>query len=261
MDRAAARRRRVVVGSAAGAIAVVLAWSWEVDWTPGLVWELVAVCVVLAAAFHLFFELDVRAARPSSVSILVAETGFLVVLMLNAFSSLDSPWPWIVGFALLGAMLVRLSISPERSFAPLIAAAGVAAGMSGWYLIAANCSDSRRRDLFWRGALARIRVPVAGIVARERTGATLDDLAAALYPTVVLTGLLFGAHKPALDAPVFLAVSMLLGLLLVLAVTRLESGGGYLGGMILLAVVNTAWCVSDMDLPLTPAGASTRCCG
>ena len=100
-------------------------------------WELVAVCVALAAAFHLFFELDVRAGRPSSLSILVAEAGFLGVLILNSFSSLDSPWPWIVGFAAIGALLVRLSIDPARAFTPLIAAAGVAAGVSGWYLIAA----------------------------------------------------------------------------------------------------------------------------
>ncbi len=64
-------------GAAAGSIAVVLVWSWDAVWTPVLVWELVAVCVVLAAAFHLFFELDVRARRRSSASTLVTDTGLL----------------------------------------------------------------------------------------------------------------------------------------------------------------------------------------
>jgi uncharacterized membrane protein len=250
-------------GAAAGAIAVVLVWSWDVVWTPGLVWELVAVCVALAAAFHLFFELDVRAGRPSSVSVLVAETGLLVVLILDAFSSLESPWPWIVGFVLIGAMLVRLSIDPERSFTPIIAAAGVAAGVSGWYLIAADAEGLRAPEIFF-GVVLLLGSAFQWLALMRASGPERrsSDIAAAAYPAVVLVGLLFGAQKPALEAPVFLAVSMLLGLLLVLATTRLESGGGYLGGMVLLAVVHTLWTIGDIDvarstaLPVTARHAS-----
>ena len=227
------------------------------DWTPGLVWELVAVCMALAAAFHLFFELDVRArATASSVSILVAEAGFLGVLILNSFSSLDSPWPWIVGFAVIGALLVRLSIDPARAFTPLIAAGGVAAGVSGWYLIAAAADRLPAPEIYF-GVVLLLGAAFQALAMMRASGPARrsSDVAAAVYPAVVLAGLLFGAQKPALDAPVFLAVSMLLGLLLVLATTRLASGGGYLAGMVLLAVVNTAWCASD-----TRPGA-TRCCG
>jgi hypothetical protein len=96
--------------------------------TPFLRWELIATCVVLPAAFHLFAELDVRARRPASVSVLVAETGFLVVLVLNWFAVHDSPWPWVLGLVLIAALLLRLSIDPERWFTPVIAASGVATG-------------------------------------------------------------------------------------------------------------------------------------
>jgi uncharacterized membrane protein len=257
-------------GAAAGSIAVVLVWSWEVEWTRSLVWELVAVCVALAAAFHLFFELDVRAPgvvhttpsapvaiggedaarRPSSLSILVAEAGFLGLLILDSYSSLESPWPWVAGFVLIAALLMRLSIDPARAFAPLIAAGGVAAGMSGWYLIAAAADRLPAPEIYFGVVLLLGAVFQALAMARASGPARrASDLAAGVYPAVVLAGLLLGAQKPALEAPVFLAVSMLLGLLLVLATTRLASGVGYLAGMILLAVVNTAWCVSNVDLP------------
>jgi hypothetical protein len=72
-----------------------------------------------------------------------------------------------------------------------------------------------------------------------------SELGAAIYPAIVLVGLLFDAPQASLEAPMVLAVSMLLGLLIVLATTRLESGAGYLGGMALLALVHTVWSRSD----------------
>ncbi len=121
---------------------------------------------------------------------------------------------------LLGAMLVRLSIDSERSFTPLIAAAGVAAGMSGWYLIAANSLRLPAPEIYF-GVVLLLGSGFQWLALMRASGPARrsSDLAAAVYPAVVLTGLLFGAQKPALDAPVFLAVSMLLGLLLVLATT------------------------------------------
>ena len=242
-------------GAAAGSLAVVLVWSWDIEWTPALVWELVAVSVALAAAFHLFFELDLRAARPSSVSILVAETGFLGLLILNAFSSLDSPWPWVAGFVVVSAMLVRLSVDPARAFTPLIAASGIAAGMSGWFLIAAAGGRLPAPEIYFGVVLLLGAVfQVLALLRAQGDARRNTEIAAAIYPAIVLAGLLFNAPKPALDAPVFLAVSMLLGVLLVLATTRLASGGGYLCGMVLLALVNTAWCfASTVDVEMAAA--------
>jgi hypothetical protein len=233
-------------GAAAGSIAVVLVWSWDIKLTPFLTWELIATCVVLAAAFHLFAELDVRARRPARVSALVAETGFLVVLILNWFAVHDSPWPWVLGLVLIAALLLRLSIDPERAFTPLIAASGVACGMTGWFLIAARAATLPPPEIYF-GAVLLLGAAFSAQALLRASGPArrASDVAAAVYPAIVLVGLLSDAPQESLEAPMVLAVSMLLGLLIVLATTRLESGGGYLAGMLLLAVVHTVWSRTD----------------
>ena len=239
-------------GAAAGSLAVVLVWSWDVAWTPALVWELIAVCVALAAAFHVFFELDLRAGRAAgapratSLSILVAEIGFLGLLILNAFSSLDSPWPWVAGFVAVSALLVRLSVDPARAFTPMVAAAGIAGGMSGWFLIAAAKGVLPALSIYFGVVLLLGAVFQAlALLRTDERARRYGELAAALYAAIVLVGLLFTPTGAPLEAPLFLLVSMLLGVLFVLPATRLGEGAGYLAGLMILAFVNTAWCVRD----------------
>ena len=112
------------------------------------------------------------------------------------------------------------------------------AGVSGWFLIAAAADRLPAPEIYF-GVVLLLGAAFQALAMMRASGPARrsSDVAAAVYPAVVLAGLLFGAQKPALEAPVFLAVSMLLGLLLVLATTRLASGGGYLAGMVLLAVV------------------------
>ena len=75
---------------------------------------------------------------------------------------------------------------------------------------------------------------VLALLRAEGDARRNTEIAAAIYPAIVLAGLLFNATKPALDAPVFLAVSMLLGVLLVLATTRLGRAAG----------ISAGWCCS-----------------
>ena len=90
-------------GAAAGSLAVVLVWSWDVEWTPAS--GVGAGGGLCRAGGGVPSLLRARRPRRASVERLDpgAEAGFLGVLILNSFSSLDSPWPWIVGFAAIGA--------------------------------------------------------------------------------------------------------------------------------------------------------------
>jgi uncharacterized membrane protein len=250
-------------GAAAGALAVVLVWSWDVDLTPSLVWEAVVICVGLTGAFHLFFELDALAARRSraldtaadiapdaalapSLSNLVAGVGFLFLLVVLSFDWKGSPWPFFVGFMLVGAMLYRQSIEPKRAYTPLIAAIGVALGVTGWFLAVRRQASMPPAEIYFGVVLLLGAALQALAVARRAEGARRwCERAAAAYPSVVLLGLMVDAGRPWVGPRLFLALTVLLALLLVLAATRLGSAAAYLLGMVLVALVHSTWSIPE----------------
>jgi uncharacterized membrane protein len=232
--------------AAAGSLAVVLVWSWDVEWTPALVWELVAVGVVLAAAFQLFFELDARAGRPARLSTLVATAGFLGVLLLDALSSLESPWPWIAGWVALAALLARQSIDPGRAFTPLVGAIGLGVGVGAWFLVARREPGMPPAELYFGVAL--LLGAALHLLALRRGQAEprrYADLGAAAYAALLLGALAIDADDPSIEGAIFLAVTLVLGLYAALASTRLGSGVAYLASAALLAITHSAWSDSE----------------
>jgi Predicted membrane protein (DUF2339) len=79
-------------------------------------WEAALCAALLATVFHAFLELEARRPSPGARAAIgaaaaIAALGalFCVVVSAVAPSSLD-PWPWMAGWALLGALVVRQSL-------------------------------------------------------------------------------------------------------------------------------------------------------
>jgi len=147
------------LGSAAAAAAVAVVAVWALGRAEGdaAAWELTGIAAALAVAFHVFFELDLRAERgrrarrgeepedaedsgpaygpaadrsrswqpPGELfgGALIATAGLLGLLILDG---LADPGPYVVarltGWVLLAALLTRQSVHPDQGWVRLLAA-------------------------------------------------------------------------------------------------------------------------------------------
>ena len=180
--------------------------------------------------------------RPAAPALLAA-CGFLVLLsFLPVHAAGPSPWPWLTGLGVLAALLVRDAELPERENLQAIAAAGLSLGLSEWFLVHGRGADAPPPALSF-GLLAAVAVAfqILALRRRERRLATAAEAGAALLPAGFLLALLVDAARPTLDPGWFLPATVVFAFLSALALTRLRSGGGYLGVMVLLAGVHWAW--------------------
>ncbi len=232
--------------AAAADIAVMGLWFLNHRVSPSLSWQIVPLCIAVAALFNVIAEL--RRGRDEDrglgISALVAALGFSVLLTL-ALPRCDGfhVWPWLSAWLVLGSFLVLHSRRPGRAWVEL--AAGIAPAL-GLMIAADEHGRSAGAPQTWFWLLLIVGIPVvlqalamlAGRGARrlwaERTAAIT---AIAMMPAAVT---LASIHRH--EAAMFLGAVLVLGALAVLAATRMRSGAWLLVATIATALAQTIVC-------------------
>ena len=238
-DRVAAVRGLRAFGIALAALGVgVLAV------TGGLAvgeWARIGVSVLLAAVFHLGFELDRRRGRIVAASgdpALVATLGHLALLVALA-TVVDAAIlaPWLVGWSILAALLARQAAVSGGEWRTPAAAALVGLGLTLLFV------EHRRPEV---PAAALVLGGLAAVLARSRRsdpGRRAAWLAAAIVLALALLALWAEGYTPTLGPWVFLGAGLALAVLGAAAATALRSASLYALPVALLAFCHWAWTV------------------
>jgi len=251
----AERQPWLALGAAAASLGVVFVWVAMRDVDGGHAWQLMLWSCAIAAAFHLFVELDpARADRdgPTPAAVLAAAGAFAITIA--AALGADSVAPWIVGWAGLTALLVRHAGFAGR--APLHLVAALGAGLA--LCVLRNAQDGEA----WFPPLALfLPLPLGAALAfqavalwrREPDARRMAEHAAALLPLVLL---LYLTPDPQTPAVPFLLGTLALGLLAAFAGTRLGAGAWLLVAMGATALAHQGWTQALLlgDLPELVAG-------
>jgi len=245
----------VDAGAAGGCVAVVLVWTVQHTLTAGLAWEIALTALGLAAIFHLFVEIDPVPADASgpAVAAILAAAGLFFVLLVAAAQADLRPWPFLAGWAAIAALLSRHAAFPERPWLQVAAAAGIGIGLSTIHL-AHYGSQALPPTATVLALLVGAAVALQGAALLRRSQETRDwaERGAALLPLVLLVGLAGSAMLRGLAALPALGTSLLLGLLALLAATRLGRGLWYAAAGACVFVVQHAWLVTHRPFQLPP---------
>ena len=115
-----ARKQRTYelsLGAAAAGASVLLVWCAPPRPPIDAAWQLAAVAVGLAVVFHVFVELEPARSgweSPAAPAVLAA-LGHAGVLTVAMWQAVDTAWPWISGWVVLAALLVRHATLPNRA--------------------------------------------------------------------------------------------------------------------------------------------------
>ena len=245
------------LGAAAASLGVFAVWvAVRVDGVGFSAWQLTLWCGALAAALHVFVEREptrADARGPTPAAALAAAGGF--VLTIAASPTADSLAPWLVGWSILAALLLRHAGLPGRAALHLLAAFGVGFALC----VLRNAHDGEP----WFPSLA-LYLPLTiaaalvfqavAMMRRDPEARRFAEHAAALLPLVVL---LYLEGDPQAPAVPFLLGTLVLGLLAAFAGTRIGAGGWLLGAMAVTALAHDAWS-SALLLGDDPAALAAR---
>ncbi len=216
------------VGAAGASLGVMTLWmiTHRLDITQA--WQAVGVCLAVATVFFAasLFHRDHAHSRSFLNASLIAQLGFLTLLVLASVAPrIHRPWPWIIGWIALGAALVWHSRRPSRAWIQLAAGLGPALGLTIVALVHGYQQEALSSWLF--ACLMISLIVVFHVLAlmthegrvrtwTERTGAAT---ALALMPAALI---LTVHHRT--DSVLCMVLTLVLGILAVLAATRLHSG-------------------------------------
>jgi uncharacterized membrane protein len=215
------------VGAAGGSLAVCGVWLLQHPLTPALAWETVGVAVGLAVIFHIFVEIDPEPRGPEgpAFAAIVAVGGFHVLLLLAAYASAQTPWPWLAGWAATTALLYRHAGFPGRAALQPAAAIGLGLGLT--ILIHARVPQPGFPGPNTCLALLVVSAIVLHCVALLRRQAPVrrpaDHAAAALCVLLLVAAAPATTSSDFAAAPA-LGTMLILGILALLAATRLGAG-------------------------------------
>lgn len=234
------------IGAAAATVGVAGVWVMQHRSDGALAWETTGVVVGLAVLFHLFVERDRERpgfGGPAPAALMMAGGGFALMLWSVAASGTGfTPWPWILGFAALTALLYRQAGFPGRAVLQGPAAAALGIGLS-WIHWMQDGAEAFPPTWVYLGLLVVAAVGVAA-VAMTRRGEDVRrfaEHAATVLPVVLLVGLAFGPMLSGLGAVPALGTALMLGVLAALAATRLGSGWWYVAAAAATWLVQAAW--------------------
>lgn len=242
-------------GAATASVAVVAVWLMERTLTAPLAWELAAVSAGLALIFHLFVEMDLRpdggGTRDAAV---IAALGTFAILLAAAASSEVPISPWLAGWGALTAILYRHGALPGRGALMPVAAGGLGLGLTVLHHAHAGSTILPPHAFFLAllvsAAAALQAVPLLGIRGEARRHA---DLAAAIFPLLLLAGLAFSPFTPSLAPLPALGSAVLVGLLALTAATRLGHGAWVAGAAGATFLVHAAWTATRAGLHDRPS--------
>lgn len=242
--------------AAGAAVAVTVAWTLRVAVDAGLAgraiaWEAVGICAALAAAFHVFTEIDLRRGRDAPpVGALITAGGFLGLLAFAALTAgeVHDALPWLTGWTLLAALLVRQGWLPDVRRRPVVAAGLLGLVYPLFHLLHAGDALRPEAGIYFGLLVASgVGLQIVALLGR-RSGADRPwaDPAALALPLAALAGLIGQASTArdaagALPSGLLLGLTLALALLAILAATRLAHGGAYLATLAIVAVDHLAW--------------------
>ncbi len=263
-------------GAAVAAVAVVAVWALRVlaDGADAAVaWEVVGVCLGLAAAFHVFAEHDLRQGRRlpegerterqerGPLGAVVTAGGFLGLLLVLPFLAGQVSggsavlawqrswhWAWIAGWFVLGALLVRQGWLPAVRRRPVLVAAALGFALPVLHLVHRGWPGFPEPALHF-GLLLAVGLVFQGIAVLRGRGReepaweepAWEEPAALALPLAALIALFGQSSTAAVEPWLLLGLTLTLALLAVLAATRLGSGTAYLAAVLLAAMNHTAW--------------------
>ena len=243
----------LLVTSVAGAVlAVLVTWAGRNTITPALAWQLAGAGVVLGAIFQLHVA---RAAdgrwRGAGLAAAAGGAGLLALLVVAGATAPDDVplWPWLAGWLGLAAILLRSGGRAGRGWLQLVAALGPMLGLA-----VVRGLDERSAAMLPLAGHVTLVVGVAvgfQLVALRRDDGVprrFGERAAAL---AALVGMLFAVAP--LDDPGGVRVpvaALVLGLLALLAATRLVEGWWALAAVVATALTHTAWAMFHPHRPL-----------
>ncbi|HEY2385363.1 MAG TPA: DUF2339 domain-containing protein [Candidatus Binatia bacterium] len=236
-------RSWIGTGAAAATVGIVAVWLVTRSLTPALAWEAAFASLALAAVFHGFVEIDRSCADldgPAAAG-MVSAVGLLVAGIAASILQRNlPPWPWLVAWLGLGALLLRHGSFPGRAFLQMVAGAGIGVGL-GVLHTAHGGEPAFPAWPVYLGVMLAIAVVMQGVaIARASApGYRQAEEGAALLALFVLLSL--GHVPPPIDAPLLFASILVFGVLVALTQTRIGAGDGYLAATIATAVVHSGW--------------------
>ena len=231
----------LALGAAAASLGVLAVWiGMRVGGDGFSAWQLTLWCSALAAAFHVFVERDPERADgrgPTPAAALAAVGAF--VLTIGASPAASSLAPWLVGWSILAALLLRHAGFPGRAPLHLVAALGVGVALA----VLRNAHDG---EAWFPSLTLYLPLTIAAALAfqllalrrREAEAVRFAEHAAALLPLVLL---LYLEGDPQAPAVPFLLGTLVLGLLASFAGSRLGAGGWLLAAMAVTALAHDGW--------------------
>lgn len=231
-------------GAASATLAVIAVW-FLAHGPVALAWEVVLVCIGLALVTHVFLELERLFAWPQSGlrAALILEIGLFVLALLVAVDKeLDPPWPWIVEWAVLTALLYRQASFGLRTAKLQIIGAVLLA--LGFVALSAHCNglyDAPLRSLILAVEVA-LAIGLLIMALLRRTTATRQSAehGAAIFPLIIVLALPL-SRMELLSEWVLLGGSTLLAMIAISAETRAGRGAWLCVAGAALAIVHTAW--------------------
>ncbi len=229
--------------AAAGSVAVVTVWLAERSFAP--VWPVVAAAVALSLPFRFFVEWEPERSGPEGPgqAAEVSTLGFFGVLVLGAVATADpTPWPWLVGWLALTALLVRQAGFPGRSSLHVLAAVALGAGLDTQYLVHVRSPGFPSLDLWLGVALALAAASqVVPLLRRDPAARRHAEYAAVTFALLLFVPFANTPTIAHLSTARFLGGSILLGVLVTLAATRLGDGRATFAAVAATALIHAAW--------------------
>jgi uncharacterized membrane protein len=230
------------LGAASGAVAVSAAWLLRTRLDVALAWESAALCVLLAAVFHVFVELDRRdaVARSGVPAAILSAFGLHALTVVTALANgATGLWPWLAGWLAFTALSLRHASFPGRTRLQIGAAALLG---TGWWI-----------HRWWHGAgyempaftahsgavvAVAIALQAAAMLRRDTRVRRENEHAAAVFAALLLCSFAPLVALPPLAA---LAVGSLLGVFVLFSAARAPDGRWVVVAVALTALVHSAW--------------------
>jgi uncharacterized membrane protein len=233
----------VAVAAAGASLGIMALWFLNHRISPALAWQAMALCVALATVFAFAAEISRRSSSAGRIGFaaLGSSIGFLALLVLATTEGrVVRPWPWVVGWAAIGGMLVRHSRWPGRAWAQLVVGLGPAIGL----FLAVETHGSNANSLESWAWLALIVVVAAvfqvlAVLTRDEGGRIWAErtAAATAIALMVPASAVSSADRSASAASI--ATILVLGILAILSSTRSRSGEWYMAVTAATAVWQT----------------------
>jgi uncharacterized membrane protein len=222
----------VAVAAAAASLGILALWFLSHRVSPALAWQVMALCVAIAALFTIAAEISRRelGADRLGMAALVSSLGFLALLVLAATESrVVKPWPWVVGWAILGALLVLHSRWPGRAWVQVAAGLGPAFGIM-ISIDAYGPSAIGLESWAWIGLIVftAIAFQVLAVLTKDEERYVWAERTAAItaIALMVAAAMVSGADRSASLSSI--AAVLILGILATLSATRSRSGAWFL---------------------------------